>query len=107
MNNLNELLENLFDDQPNDPRCESIMQSNRRIDQAKQSHEFAKQIQRDNQEMKRITAEQRTAILKMLNEGNASLNEVATLCIECIATTVNDKAFKNQALMKLDEHYSD
>lgn len=78
---------------------------NKRIQEAQRTHEEARQIRKDMQETKRITAEQRTAILKALNSGNVPLHEVFEMCIECIGTTVNDTAFKRQALKSYEENY--
>lgn len=71
----------------------------------KRIHEEARHIRKDMQETKRITAEQRTAILKALNSGNTPLHEVFEMCIDCIALTVNDKAFKRQAIKSYKENY--
>lgn len=78
---------------------------NKRIQEAQRTHEEARQIRKDMQETKRVTAEQRTAILKALNSGNVPLREVFKMCIECIGTTVNDTAFKRQALKSYEENY--
>ncbi|MBF2779959.1 hypothetical protein IOR54_12765 [Staphylococcus saprophyticus] len=78
---------------------------NKRIQEAQRTHEEARQIRKDMQETKRVTAEQRTAILKALNSGNVPLHEVFKMCIECIGTTVNDTAFKRQALKSYEENY--
>lgn len=78
---------------------------NKRIQEAQRTHEEARQIRKDMQETKRVTAEQRTAILKALNSGNVPLHEVFEMCIECIALTVNDTAFKRQALKSYKENY--
>lgn len=80
-------------------------QDNKRIQEAQRTHEEARQIRKDMQETKRVTAEQRTAILKALNNGNVPLHEVFKMCIECIGTTVNDTAFKRQALKSYEENY--
>ncbi|MDW4305621.1 hypothetical protein QI067_12760 [Staphylococcus saprophyticus] len=78
---------------------------NKRIQEVQRTHEEARQIRKDMQETKRVTAEQRTAILKALNSGNVPLREVFKMCIECIGTTVNDTAFKRQALKSYEENY--
>lgn len=78
---------------------------NKRILEAQRTYEEARQIRKDMQETKRITAEQRTAILKALNSGNVPLREILKMCIECIGTTVNDTAFKRQALKSYKENY--
>lgn len=78
---------------------------NKRIQEAQRTHEEARQIRKDMQEIKRITAEQRTAILKALNSGDVPLREILKMCIECIGTTVNDKAFKRQAIKSYKENY--
>lgn len=78
---------------------------NKRIQEAQRTHEEARQIRKDMQETKRVTAEQRTAILKALNSGSVPLHEVFKMCIECIGTTVNDTAFKRQALKSYEENY--
>ncbi|MDW4132747.1 hypothetical protein QI241_12515 [Staphylococcus saprophyticus] len=78
---------------------------NKRIQEVQRTHEEARQIRKDMQETKRVTAEQRTAILKVLNSGNVPLHEVFKMCIECIGTTVNDTAFKRQALKSYEENY--
>ena len=78
---------------------------NKRTQEAQRKHEEARQIRKDMQETKRITAEQRTAILKALNSGNTPLHEVFEMCIDCIALTVNDKAFKRQAIKSYKENY--
>lgn len=78
---------------------------NKRIQEAQRTHEEARQIRKDMQETKRVTAEQRTAILKALNSGNVPLHEVFEMCIECIDLTVNDTAFKRQALKSYKENY--
>lgn len=83
----------------NEPR------SDRRIDQAQRTHEEARQIRKDMQEVKRITAEQRTTILKALHEADKPMYEVLELCLECIGLTVNDTAFKRQALKDLNDNY--
>ncbi|HDX8245594.1 TPA: hypothetical protein ROT39_002982 [Staphylococcus aureus] len=78
---------------------------NKRIQEAQRTYEEARQIRRDIQETKRVTAEQRTAILKALNSGDVPLREILKMCIECIGTTVNDKAFKRQAIKSYKENY--
>jgi hypothetical protein len=78
---------------------------NKRIQEAQRTHEEARRIRKDMQETKRITAEQRTAILKALNSGNVPLHEVFEMCIDCIALTVNDTAFKRQALKSYKDNY--
>lgn len=83
----------------NEPR------SDRRIDQAQRTHEDARQIRKNMQEVKRITAEQRTTILKALHEADKPMYEVLELCLECIGLTVNDTAFKRQALKDLNDNY--
>ena len=78
---------------------------NKRILEAQRTYEEARQIRKDIQETKRVTAEQRTAILKALNSGDVPLREILKMCIECIGTTVNDTAFKRQALKSYKENY--
>lgn len=78
---------------------------NKRIQEAQRTHEEARRIRKDMQETKRVTAEQRTAILKALNNGNVPLHEVFEMCIDCIALIVNDTAFKRQALKSYKENY--
>lgn len=78
---------------------------NKRIQEAQRTHEEARQIRKDMQEIKRVTAEQRTTILKALHEADKPMYEVLELCLECIGLTVNDTAFKRQALKDLNDNY--
>lgn len=94
-----------FDDTFQNNNSVQHKKDNKRIQEAQRTYEEARQIRKDIQETKRVTAEQRTAILKALNSGNIPLHEILKMCIECIGTTVNDTAFKRQALKSYEQNY--
>ncbi|MFK4182349.1 hypothetical protein ACI2K3_12385 [Staphylococcus cohnii] len=86
------------------PNTEQDNKDNKRVHEAQREHDKARAIIKRMQDTKRITAEQRTNILKALNRS-APLQEIIEMCIECISHTVNDKAFKNQAKKSIENNY--
>lgn len=79
-------------------------QSNRRIDAAQKRHNSVREQYKELQELKRLSMDQRTDILKALEKGQP-LQQVLLMCIECINSTVHDEAFKRQAIKNFEKNY--